>query len=116
MSDPIARKEAIQEAQRLLQASPIYLDTETTGIGPTAEVIEIGVVGSQGEVLYTSLVRPRGLIEPDAIRVHHITPEKVADAPGWTEIWPALRGVLADKLIGTYNSDFDLRLIKQSLT
>jgi DNA polymerase III epsilon subunit-like protein len=116
MADPIARREAIHEAQRLLQARPVYLDTETTGTGPSAEVIEVGVVDDQGEMLYSSLVRPRGPIEPEAMRVHNITPDLVADAPGWSEIWPELREVLHGQQVGAYNSDFDLRLIKQSLT
>lgn len=116
MSDLIAHKEVIQEAQRLLQSKPVYLDTETTGIGPAAEVIEVGVVDSQGEVLFSSLVQPRGMIEPGALRVHNIPPELVANAPGWVDIWPGLRSVLEGKLVGAYNSDFDLRLIKQSLT
>jgi len=116
MADPIARREAIREAQHLLKAQPVYLDTETTGTGPNAEVIEVGVVDSEGEILYSSLVRPRGTIEPEAMRVHNIAPEQVATAPGWTEIWPGLRTVLEGKLVGVYNSDFDLRLIKQSLT
>lgn len=116
MADPIARREAIQEAQRLLQARPLYLDTETTGTGPTAEVIEVGVVDSEGKTLYSSLVKPRGTIEPEAMRVHNIAPELVASAPGWTDVWPGLRTVLEGNHVGAYNSDFDLRLIKQSLT
>jgi DNA polymerase-3 subunit epsilon len=115
MADTLARREAIQEAQRLWHSNPVYLDTETTGTGPTAEVIEVGVVDSQGQVLFSSLMRPRGVIEPGAMRVHNISPELVADAPGWVEIWPRLRAVLAGKRVGAYNSDFDLRLIKQSL-
>jgi DNA polymerase-3 subunit epsilon len=116
MSDPIARRDAIRQAQQLIQDSPLYLDTETTGTGPNAEVIEVGVVDSQGEVLYSSLVRPRGVIEPDAMRIHHISPEQVAAAPGWPEVWPALRAVLDGQQVGAYNSEFDLRLLKQSLT
>ena len=115
MADVLVRKEAIREAQRLWQANPLYLDTETTGIGPAAEVIEVGVVDNQGQVLYSSLVRPRGVIEPEALRVHNIQPEVVATAPGWQHVWPELRTVLAGSLVGAYNSDFDLRLIKQSL-
>lgn len=115
MAETIARREAIREAQRLWQADPLYLDTETTGTGPNAEVIEIGVIDNQGQVLYSSLARPRGKIEPQALRVHNIPPALVAQAPEWTEIWPDLRLVLDGRLVGTYNSEFDLRLIKQSL-
>jgi DNA polymerase-3 subunit epsilon len=116
MADTIARREAIQEAQRLLKAYPLYLDTETTGTGPNAEVIEVGVVDNQGELLYSSFIRPRGPIELEAMQVHHITAEMVSDAPDWTEVWPSLRSVLVGHRIGVYNSDFDVRLIKQSLT
>ena len=46
-----AQRDAIQLARQVLQQRPVYLDTETTGTGPTAEVIEVGVVDSQGQVV-----------------------------------------------------------------
>ena len=114
MSVNPARIEAIAEARRLLQASPVYLDTETTGTGPAAEVIEVGIIDHDGRPLFSSLVRPRGRIEPDAARVHGITDEQVAAAPAWTEVWPQVRAVLEGRRVGVYNAEFDLRLIKQS--
>lgn len=98
----------------MLQDRPLYLDTETTGRGPTAEVIEIGIVDDDGEVLFTSLVRPRGVIEPGTLRVHHILPDQVAGAPLWADVWPLARRHLVDRRIGVYNSEFDLRLLKQT--
>lgn len=112
--DSIARREAIHQAQTLLAAHPVYLDTETTGIGANAEVIEVGVVDEDGKLLFTSLVRPRGLIEPEAMQVHNITPAQVASAPDWVEIWPAVHTALAGRRVGVYNSEFDLRLLKQT--
>ncbi len=111
-----ARQEAVAEARRLLEAAPVYLDTETTGTGPNAEIIEIGVIDADGKPLFESLVKPRGRIEPDAARVHGITAEEVAAAPGWLDIWPQVRAVLAGRRVGVYNVDFDLRLMKQSHT
>jgi DNA polymerase III epsilon subunit-like protein len=36
----------------------IYLDTETTGFGPRAEIVDIAVVSAAGEVVLESLVQP----------------------------------------------------------
>jgi len=108
------RNEAVQRAQQLIKLQPVYLDTETTGTGPLAEIIEIAVVDQDGSVLLESLVKPKGTIEPDAIRVHGITPDKVQSAPTWKDFWPKVETILAGRQVGVYNSEFDLRMLKQS--
>ena len=112
----IAQKEAILQAQRWLQRKPVYLDTETTGLGPNAEIVEIAVVDTDGSLLFESLVKPRGAMEPDAMRVHKITPEMLQGAPGWGDIWSQVEATLTGRVIGVYNAEFDLRLMKQSHT
>jgi len=112
--DTAARREAIREAQALLQLDPVYLDTETTGTGPQAEVIEIGILDDHEQPLFSSLVRPRGPMDPAAARVHGITAMMLVEAPSWADIWPAAQDVLDGRRVGAYNVDFDLRLMKQS--
>jgi DNA polymerase III subunit epsilon len=114
--DTSNRKNAIQEARALLVSRPIYLDTETTGMHLSAEVIEIGIIDDQGEVLFDQLIRPRGKIDPAAGRIHGITYEMLADTPTWEQVWPQAEAVLLGRRIGVYNVEFDLRLIKQSHT
>jgi DNA polymerase III epsilon subunit-like protein len=109
-----SRLEIMQEAQRLLQLNPIYLDTETTGTGSHAEIIEIAVIDSDGSILADELVRPKGYIDPEAQRVHNIPPEVIRMAPSWPEVWPKVRLILQDRMVGVYNSEFDLRLLRQS--
>ena len=109
-----ARREAILRAQQYLAAEPIYLDTETTGVRSNAEVIEIALVDHNGELLFTSLVRPQHSIPADATRIHGITNTLVADAPSWNMLWPQVEAILADKKIGIFNASFDLRLLRQS--
>jgi len=109
------RKLVSQEAQSLLQDHPVFLDTETTGLHLTAEVIEIGIVDDQANVLFDQLIRPHGKIDPAAARIHGITFEMLKDAPPWDEVWPQAQAVLIDRRIGVYNVEFDLRLIKQSI-
>lgn len=108
------RRSVIQEAQALLAANPVYLDTETTGMHFNSEVIEIGIIDDQGQVLFDQLVRPRGMIDPAAGRVHGITLEMLKDAPTWEKVWPQAEAVLLGRKIGVYNVEFDLRLMKQS--
>jgi DNA polymerase-3 subunit epsilon len=38
----------------------------------------------------------------------------LADAPTWEQVWPQAETILLGKMIGVYNVEFDLRLIKQS--
>jgi DNA polymerase-3 subunit epsilon len=108
------RLNAIQEARLLLESKPVYLDTETTGLHQSAEVIEVGIIDDQGEILFEQRIRPRGKIDPAAARLHGITIEMLVDSPTWEQVWPKAEAVLLDKRVGVYNVEFDLRLIKQS--
>jgi len=38
------RQDAIQRAREILELNPIFLDTETTGLGETAQIIEICII------------------------------------------------------------------------
>ncbi len=108
------RKNAVQTARSLLEKRPVYLDTETTGTGITAEIIEIAIVDTDSSVLFDSLVKPRGAIEPDAQRVHGLTMADLQSAPSWQQTWPQVEAVLSGRVVGIYNSEFDLRMMKQS--
>lgn len=109
-----ARELAIQTAQNILKETPIFLDTETTGLGKDAEVIELAVVDDEGKVLMDQMFRPANPIPPGATKIHHITNKMVAKKPVWGIYWPTIRGILFGKTICMYNADYDLRLIFQS--
>ena len=109
-----ARKNAIQIAQQKLAQKPVYIDTETTGIAVSDEIIEISIVDDDGKILFESLVRPTQRIHPDAMKTHHITDEMVARAPTWPALWPTIRSYLVTRVVATYNADFDLRMMQQS--
>jgi DNA polymerase III epsilon subunit-like protein len=109
-----ARRGAILKAQKMVSRQPVYLDTETTGTGPNDNILEIAVIDHDGEVLVDTLVKPVGRIHPDALAVHGIRDEMVADAPRWGEVWDEIETALLGRLAGIYNADFDLRMMKQS--
>ena len=108
------RQNPILQARRILQSNPIFFDTETTGFRSNAEIVEIGVVDAEGQTVLESLIRPTRRIPRDATGVHGITDDMVVDAPTWPEIWPQVEKLFADRSVGIFNADFDLRMMRQS--
>ena len=102
-------------ADQILEQDPVFLDTETTGLYRSSEVVEVAVVDAQGRELFDSLVRPTRGIPAEATAVHGITDEMVAKAPSWGEVWPHLRELLDGRQVGIYNAPFDMRMMRQSV-
>lgn len=99
----------------LLDKDWVTLDTETTGVGSSSEVVEIAVTdGLSGETLLNTLVRPTIPIEPGAERVHRITNAEVAVAEPWPVVRQRLIEVLRGKTVCIYNANFDIRIMWQS--
>jgi DNA polymerase-3 subunit epsilon len=109
-----ARRAAMLLAAQYARQRPVFLDTETTGLDPRAEIVEISLVDTDGAVLLDSLVRPTRSIPLDAIQVHGISNSMVQGAPAWPEVWPAIERLLEGRLVGIYNAEFDLRMLRQS--
>lgn len=97
-----------------MEQDPIFLDTETTGLGSQDEIIEISVVDNSGETIFQSLVKPTQPIPPDSMRVHGISNEDIQKSPAWLIVWMQLRPILINRFIVAYNADFDLRMMQQS--
>ncbi len=93
------------------------LDFETTGFSSqTCEVVEFAAVrvrDSEIDFHLASLCRPDGPIPLDAIRVHGITPEMVADSPGFAELLPTLLDFLGDDTVVCHNTPFDMSFLRR---
>lgn len=102
-------------AREWVDADPLFLDTETTGLDWLAQVCEIAVVNLRGEVLMNTLVKPTCPIPPDASRVHGITDEMVASAPDWiNNVAEELHDIIRDRTVIIYNAAYDLRVLRQT--
>jgi DNA polymerase III epsilon subunit-like protein len=108
------RAKAVRMAREILATEPVYVDTETTGLGRDAEIVEIAIVDHEGKLLMDQLFQPQNPIPEEAIRVHNISNAMVANKPKWGIYWPTIRGIFFGKTICMYNADYDLRLILQS--
>ncbi|MFZ6774559.1 exonuclease domain-containing protein [Undibacterium sp. SXout7W] len=115
------RKEEIEEHQALLlqgtawlAQSPLFLDTETTGLDHGAEIIEITLLDAGGLVQADYLVRPSAPVPTEAIAVHGITDADLIHAPTWPEIAAQINNLLVGRLIIAHGADFDERMLKQT--
>jgi DNA polymerase III epsilon subunit-like protein len=110
-----ARAKSIAWAAEVIGDSRVvYLDTETTGFGPRAEIVDIAVVSAAGEVVLESLVQPSRRIPADATAIHGITNADVRDAPAWCDLYQDLLRVLAGRRIIVYNVIFDRQMVNQA--
>ncbi|KKL75010.1 hypothetical protein LCGC14_2059140 [marine sediment metagenome] len=106
--------EAIKTAREIIAKNPVFLDTETTGLDRSAEIVNIAVIDHDGTELMNTLVRPTLPIPERTTAIHGIRNEDVADAPTFADIQLNIGSLLYDRLVVIYNKNFDLRLMKQS--
>jgi len=92
----------------------VLLDSETTGLGSDAEIIDLAVLDRHGTVLLDTLLRPQGSIPPVVSRVHGLYDQHVRSAPTFPAIWPQLRALLAGRTLVAYNVSYDARLLRQT--
>ena len=91
------------------------IDVETTGLSARDEVVEVAAVGSDGDVLFESLVRPKlGRVPAAAARIHGLTWQRLCGAPTWPEVVDDLADALAGRRVLAWNAAFDERLVVQS--
>jgi DNA polymerase III subunit epsilon len=92
----------------------VVLDTETTGLGSSDQVIEIAIINAAGSALCDGLLRPTYPIGEGAMAVHRITEEMVSKAPTFAEAWPDIERVIDGRKIIAWNAAFDARMIQQT--
>jgi DNA polymerase III subunit epsilon len=99
----------------------IFLDTETTGLSPDAgdRVIEIGCVEMlnrrlSGRDLHFYL-NPERASSEDAVRIHGLTDEFLADKPLFASIADELLAYLAGAEVVIHNAAFDLGFLDAEL-
>jgi DNA polymerase-3 subunit epsilon len=114
MADPAVREAISRQARAWLEANALILDTETTGLGDDAEVVELAVIDCAGAVLLDTLVRPSGPVPAEAAVIHGITDAMLADAPTWSEIHDRFCDLVEGRQVVIYNHEFDVRVINQT--
>jgi len=95
----------------------VVLDVETTGLGRSDQVIELGMVtiDPKGSVTerWESLIRPSVPISPAAARVNRITRQMLRGAPTFTDLLPEIARRIERSCIVAHNAAFDTRMLRQ---
>jgi DNA polymerase III epsilon subunit-like protein len=87
------------------------IDTETTGIGADAGIIELAVVHAayreRPRVAFCVRINPGCPIEPGATSAHGITDADVADAPTFADVLDDFLAAIEGRVCVAYNAPFD---------
>ncbi|HEV2072261.1 MAG TPA: 3'-5' exonuclease [Thermomicrobiales bacterium] len=91
----------------------VFLDTETTGLGAHAEIVDIAVIDRDGHVLMDTLVCPTRGIPREASNIHGILDHHVARAPAWNQVHIELMSILRGRRVIVFNAAYDQKMIRQ---
>ena len=99
----------------------IFLDTETTGLNAEGgdRIVEIGCVEMVGRRLTDDkrhfYLNPQRASHPDALRVHGLTEEFLADKPLFEAVADDLMSFLAGAELVIHNASFDIGFLDAEL-
>ena len=96
----------------------VAIDFETANYRRnSACAVGLAVVrGGKVAETFASLIRPPELdFVPEFIETHGITPEQVADAPTFADVWPGLVRLIGDGPLASHNSQFDMGVLRECL-
>lgn len=96
----------------------VVLDVETTGIGPTHQVVEVsGVIYETefDEVIgeFDTLVRPTRSIDSEASKINGLRASDLSMAPTFAEVGPMLARLFHRRPVIAYNVQFDSRILNE---
>lgn len=95
----------------------LILDTETTGLGDRAEIVEIAIIDMTGATRYSALVMPQSRISAEASDIHGLTRKRLRElrATPWPEHHEAIADLLSQATVVLgWNVGFDWRLLEQT--
>lgn len=101
-------------AELLAQGDGLIVDLETTGLAEDAEIVQVGVVDLQGNVLLGALVRPAAPIPVSATAVHGITDDQVKRALTFAELYTTLTHLLTGRRLIAYNAVLEGKILHQT--
>ena len=106
------KQRSIDWAQSILEADNwLLLDTESSGLGVTAEICQIALIDKHGRTHLDMYLRTLDGIPEEATAIHGITDALVANSPTFEQAWPIIEHLLAMNHIVIYNAGYDLPLI-----
>jgi len=110
---------AREQAYQLENDEYVFLDTETTGLEPSAsEIIEIAALKVRGREIVdilNHLVKPKNAIPDEITRITGISNEMVDEAPGLNEVTYSFLKFIEGATLVAHNAEFDIAFINQHI-
>lgn len=101
-------------AQQMIDKNFVLFDTETTGVGPEDEIVELGIIDCRGNVLYDGMFKPEQRMNPAASKVSGITDEMLADKPLFKDEFWKIMSMMNQSGVIAFNEAFDERMFYQT--
>ncbi len=86
----------------------LILDSETTGLESTDQIIEISVIDNWGTTLIDTYIKPSCPISEGAYKCHGIDEKQLKNAPSFPEVYEEIKRAIEGKKVIIYNSGFDV--------
>ncbi len=102
----------------MLKLSFVCLDTETTGLDQSSEIIEIGmvkVIDGQIADRYSQLIKPYNPIPENIVQLTGIDDDMVEHQPHWCDVEQAVLDFIGDFMLVAHNVSFDKGMLEQHL-
>lgn len=118
-ADAIIKKIAASVDDYLLNSdpnTPLFLDTETTGLNKKDKVIEIAIIDLNNTIVIDTLLYTKTAINRDAYNVHYISKSDIASMPKFSEIESHISRLLKGRQLYIFNADFDRYMMQNSAT
>ena len=105
------RAGAVAWARDLVESGGFcVLDSETTGLKPPVQFVEVAIVDADARTLFEGTIKPCCPIEPGAARVHGHTAQSLAGSPSFLEVYADVLDALRGRKVVVYNAPYDRRV------
>ena len=106
---------SIDEALEEIRANNCFwLDTETTGLSSSDEIIELTICTHDKRIVFDSIIRSKVICGVQARAVHGITDEQIANGMPIELAKATIIELLEGKTIISFNVDFDCKMLFQT--
>lgn len=92
----------------------IILDTETTGLEWYDQIIQLGIIDMNSNVILDTLIYTEQPISDGAANVHYISATELVGKPTIKDLNSKLNEIFKDKTVLIFNDSFDVRMLYQS--
>lgn len=100
--------------QKLSEKKYVVFDTETTGLTPEHEILEICLYHPDTGKMFHTKIKPQniGIAHPKALEVNGYSEKAWENAPNFQDVISTIMHFMKDRIVIGHNVQFDLNMLK----